>query len=401
MGIGLLALGAIPVVLWLARTSLAAGIFVHRSVVLLAHLYALGLGTSVALGAWPQLLVVAFQTEPDSPRRWASASFPLYASGLLLLTGGMATNVFGVVAAGGALLALALLLALLGTAGGLRTAGRNSVMALFVRPAFLSLFLVAAVGIALALNRVRNWLGPGWLPAFASHLYFGPVGWFGLLIPGVSYELAPFFGLTRTGAHPGKGRLRRVVAALLIGGFVAGWLSALLGRFHPLFLAPLAAGYLLFVFDLRGIYGFRPPERRTATLTGVRAAHAYLGGLALWLLGAGLAGGATLRAGSIFGWFAAAGWLANSVLAYLHRILPFLLWHHRYWGKPKDQVRTSFPRMVDKEQARLGFWIYNAGVAAVGAGLLLRSDVLLVPAVLLFAAGSWLLLINLVQAYFR
>lgn len=401
MGIGLLAFGATPVALWFARTPLAAGIFVHPAVVLLAHLYALGLGSSVALGAWPQLLVVAFQTEALPLRRWSALALPPYLAGLLLVIGGMVKSAYAAVAAGGGLLLGAVLLNLLGTAGGIRRAERNSVMALFAGLAFVSLLLVELFGIALALNRWNGWLGQGWSAAFASHLYFGPVGWFGLLIPGASYELAPFFGLTRTGSEPGKGRLMGGVAALLTAGFLAGWLASLLGRFHPLLLLPLAGGYIMFVWDLRGIYGYRPPERRTATLAGVRAAHAYLGALALWLLGISLAQGATLREWSLFGWFAAAGWLANSVLAYLHRILPFLLWHHRYWGKPKEEVRTSFPRMVDKGLARLGFWIYNGGVVAVGIGLLLSSDTLLLPAALLFAAGTWLLAFNLGRAYLR
>lgn len=401
MGLGLLAFGVIPIVLWYARDSLARGIFVHPAVILLAHLYALGLGASVAMGAWPQLLVVAFQAETAAPKKWSLASFPLYVAGLVLLAGGMAASAFAVVAAGGGLLLFAIFFNLLAAASVARKVERYSVMTAFVAPALVSLFLAAAVGIALATSRVTNWLGPHWLRAIGSHLYLGPVGWFGLLIPGVSYELAPFFGLTRTGNDPGKGRFHKHVAALLISGFAGGWLTALLGRFHPLFFAPLAAGYILFVFDLRGIYGWRPPERRTPTLAGVRAAHAYLGGLALWLFGIGFAGGATLRAWSLFGWFAAAGWLANSVMAYLHRILPFLLWHHRYWGKPKEEVRTSFPRMVDKHRARLALWIYNAGVLGVGGGLLLHSGALLLPATLLFAAGSWLLVANLAPAYFR
>lgn len=401
MGLGLLAFGVIPAALWLARDSLATGIFVHPAVVLLAHLYALGVGVSVALGAWPQLLVVAFQAGEAPPKKRSAAALPLYAAGLALLAGGMAAGAFSVVAAGGGLVLAAILLNLLGTVGGARRAERNSVMTAFVAPAMLSLLLAAAAGIALAISRVTHWLGPEWLRAFGSHLYLGPVGWFGLLIPGVSYELAAFFGLTRTGNNPGKGRFHGYVAALLIAGFAGGWLAVLLGRFRSLFLAPLAIGYILFVLDLRGIYGRRPPERRTPTLAGVRAAHAWLAGLAVWLLAISLSGGATLRAWSLFGWFAAAGWLANSVVAYLHRILPFLLWHHRYWGKAKEEVRTSFPRMVDKERARLGFWLYNAGVLAVGAGLWIHSGALLIPAILLFAAGSWLLAANLALAYVR
>src|SRR5690606_12295758 len=94
----------------------------------------------------------------------------------------------------------------------------------------------------------------------------------------------PFFGLTRSGSEKGRGRLIGVVAGLLGGGFVLGLAATLIDRFHALLLLPIALGYLVFVYDLRGIYGRRPDIRRTATLTGVRIGNAYLAALAVALL---------------------------------------------------------------------------------------------------------------------
>src|SRR5690606_40781742 len=59
--VGLASFAAIPAVVWIARGPLAQGIFAQHGVVLLAHLYALGWGTAVALGAWQQLAPVALQ----------------------------------------------------------------------------------------------------------------------------------------------------------------------------------------------------------------------------------------------------------------------------------------------------------------------------------------------------
>src|SRR5690606_17303590 len=118
----------------------------------------------------------------------------------------------------------------------------------------------------------------------SSHLYLGPVGWFGLLIPGISYELAPFFGLTRGGEEKGLGRFERYVLVLLAIGIIGGLAAALVGLFHRAWLLPLAAAYLLFVYDLRGIFRRRPLIRRTATLVGVRAGHACLAVAACMLL---------------------------------------------------------------------------------------------------------------------
>lgn len=409
--LGLLAFAVIPLVVGWARKPLADGIFAHHGVVLLAHLFALGWGTSVALGAWQQLGNVAWQSTPPPRTTYAKASFPAYLAGVAILSAGMASSRFGWASVGGALIGIAVLLSLITSVQAIRRAERGSVMLPFAAPAFFSLVLVAAVGVMLAINRSTGWLGASWYPAIAAHLYLGPAGWFGLLIPGVSYELAPFFGLTTTKGEARRGRLSLVVACLLGLGLLGGLLSALFGFFHPIWLAVTGAGYLVFLADLRGVYGRRPARRQNATLTGVRAAHAYLSALALWLLwetllqgelvGPGFTVASGLRRWTLAGWFAGAGWLSNSIVAYLHRILPFLLWHSRYWGKPKEEVKTGFPRMVDQQLGRVGLWVYNIGVVGTGLGLWLRLDPVVLCGVLVLAVGTWMLTFNLGRAYWR
>lgn len=409
--VGLVSFAVSPFVVWWARQPLADGIFPHHGVVLLAHLFALGWGTAVALGAWQQLANVALQTSKPPRSGFAKASFTAFVVGLPLMLVSMGLGQYAWVAVGGSAVGLAVIFALTTSIQGIRLAERSSIMLAFAAPAFLSLFFVALVGVFLSVNRVTGWLGPSWSRAIASHLYLGPVGWFGMLIPGVSYELAPFFGLTKFRGQAGRGRLPFLVAGLLAAGFLGGLVLSLFGAFHPIGLAVLAVGYTVFLVDLKAIYGPRHAERRTATSTGVRGAHAYLALLVIWLVyesltQMGLVGPPysmpdALPRWSLFGWFAAAGWLSNSIVAYLHRILPFLLWHGRYWGKPKEEIKTGFPRMVDQRLGRIGLWVYNGGVVGVGLGLWLRHDPLLAASILVYAAGTWALVFNLARAYWR
>lgn len=409
--VGLFAFAVIPLIVWWARVPLREGIFAHHGVVLLAHLYALGWGTAVALGAWQQLANVALQSS-DAPRPgFAKASLVSYVVGLPLMLFGMGRGEYSLVAVGGTAVGLAVLFSLLTSIQGLRQAGRNSVMLAFAAPAFLSLFFVAFVGVLLAINRVSGWLGSAWYQTIAAHLYLGPIGWFGLLIPGVSYELAPFFGLTKFRGQAGRGRLYLLVACLLAAGFLGGLISSLFGFFHPIWLAVTAMGYIVFLVDLKAVYARRPVERRTATLTGVRGAHVYLALLAVWLVWEsltqmGLVGpeftvASALRRWILFGWFAGAGWLSTSIVAYLHRILPFLVWHSRYWGKPKEEIKTGFPQMVDQRLGRVALWVYNAGVVGIGLGLWFRVDPLLAIGGIAFAVSTWALVFNLGRAYLR
>lgn len=400
-GVGLLVFAAVPLVMWFARDLIAAGSLSHAEVLLIVHMIALGWGTAVALGAWQQLSVVALQA-PGAPRLTpAWLSLALFITGLPLFLLGLYLSKHTQASVGGTFMIGAFLAAIRTSANARAVAQRGTVMSLFVIGALSSLVLVGVVGVILAVNRATGWLGTGYLAAFKSHVYLGPVGWFGLLIPGVSYELAPFFGITRVGKDAGRGKYPKIVFSLIAIGLIGGIISSIAGWSISLMLLPLAVGYIVFVIDLRGIFRRRGEIRRTATLTGVRASHVWLLVASVIILAAAVAGDRFWehRWSMTVGWIVAAGWVSSAVAGYLHRILPFLIWHHRYWGKKKEEIKTSFPKMVDQKLGRIGFAVYHAGVAAVAAGLWWTA--VLPYAIALFSIGVWILVCNLAWTYFK
>src|SRR5690606_13349708 len=116
----------------------------------------------------------------------------------------------------------------------------------------------------------------------------------------------------------------------------AAGLSVLGAPTSALSLLCLATAAALFIWDARGLYAPRSRERMHPLVGYIRVAHAYLALGAAGLAAAGVAG---LGGGwepswiSTLGVVIAAGWLSNTVLGYLHRILPFFVWHNRYWGR--------------------------------------------------------------------
>ncbi len=204
-------------------------------------------------------------------------------------------------------------------------------------------FVAFLAGAALAVNLTTGWLAPAWRATFAAHVAAAAGGWFIMLVIGISYHLLTFFGfvekkqafrwpkLVRRLLHLGIG-LAILAAALPSLGHGA-WAQPATG-FAGL-LAAAACG--LFVWDGRGLYAPRGRERMHPAVGHVprgplvSASVRPAAGRPRPAPAFGLRPSATWM--TALGFLAAAGWLSGTILGYLHRILPFIVWHNRYWGR--------------------------------------------------------------------
>lgn len=410
--LGLLSFLAAPWLLVTGAVSLDGGF--HRDPAILAavHLYALGWGTAVALGALQQMTAVVFDTILRSPRL-AKAAFVAFILGLTGLITGFATlhqprfsrTALTVAALGlpsGAVLALANVLLTLGSG---RSTARGSLIRPFVLAAAEYLVLAFLAGAALAVNLATGWLGLAWRSALALHVAAAAGGWFLMLVIGISYHLLTFFGLV---TKKQQFRWTAAVRRLLHGGVGLVIFAAVLraeGTDSMARAALAAAAWavatacVLFVWEGWGIYAPRERERMHPGVGYVRAAHVYLlaGALALAALGWAGVHGLVLPARLItaLGFLAAAGWLSNTILGYLHRILPFIVWHNRYWGRARDPGVPAFRHMVHPSLAWAACAVYNAGVVGGVAALLSAWPAR--PFLVLLGAGAALAALNLLR----
>ncbi|HEX6909909.1 MAG TPA: hypothetical protein VF142_05930 [Longimicrobium sp.] len=391
---------AAALVFWLAGAAglvwvapdLAAGAFPVSRVVAVAHLFTLGWITTSIQGALYQFLPVALGV-PIRSRRAAHAGFVLYVPGLALFVGGLAAGSHPARMAGAALFGTALLLFIGNLAATLRRAPERTLTWWALTGAASSLLATVALGISLAGNLHWGYLGANRFAAVGVHLHVAVAGWVMMTVVGVAHRLLPMFLLS----HGAPERPAKVALALLAAG-----VAALLALHHALTptlkwtVAALLAGGLA-AFLVQAALFFRH-RRKPALDPGLRLAAVALSflGLALGLAPVFLARGvAAPRVATAYGIALVLGGLSLFVAGHYYKILPFLVWFHRFGPLVGKQ---AVPRVAELYSARTGeaaLALLAAGTAGLAGATLAGAAWAARPAALVFAAGAVVLALQM------
>ena len=195
------------------------------------------------------------------------------------------------------------------------------------------LAVTGAFGLTYALALSQAWF-PITLGRLAAHAHAGLAGWLGLTLMGVSFQLVPMFNvITKAKARHGT--------AILYGAAAAIAVFALAMAFDPpwpvrvVLALLLAAGPSAASFELVRLMRARSKRRLdiqgrgTWTSLGFLAATVVLGLLAA--TGEPVApGGEPARLLLAYGITGIGGWMGCAMIGNSFKILPFLLWYHRY-----------------------------------------------------------------------
>lgn len=369
-----LALGAGGLVL--VAPDLARGAFPAGRVVGVTHLFTLGWITTSIMGALYQFLPVALGN-PVPSVRLAHVTFALYAPGLLLFVAGLVAGESGAMLAGAAGFGAALVLFIGHMATALYRTNDKDVTWCALSCAVFFLAVTLVLGLALAGNLRWGYLGAVRFTAVGVHLHVAIGGWVLLVMVGVAHRLLPMFLLSH-GA--GDAWAKASVALLASGSGVLAFLHHFppsISRWLPAFL--MAGGLLCFLVQARRFYRHR---NRPALDPGMRLAAIALGLLAV---GAGLAGpvllGAVPRVATAY---VAALLLGISlfIAAHYYKIIPFLVWYHRYGPLAG---RQPVPKVAELYSSRVAFAATT--LLAIGAGALVGAVTLGAAAAARVAAG--------------
>jgi hypothetical protein len=216
------------------------------------------------------------------------------------------------------------------------------------------------------------------------HLCIALLGWVGGLITAVSWQVLPMFYLSAEVRRGVKWTVQALIAAgVLLPATVLGLDTAELlpgppGRSTRL--AALAAlPAVLSAWALHPAVSLASLQRRRrsrvdgsllfwraglllAPLTGAAAACAHLLPQPRW--------------GLLFGWLALWGWAGCIVHGMLTRIVPFLVWWHRFAPLVGEAPVPSVRGLLPDRWTRIGFGLHLATVALGAAAILVGSDLL-------------------------
>ncbi|HNB90459.1 MAG TPA: permease, partial [Plasticicumulans sp.] len=187
------------------------------------HLLALGVLLSAMLGALIQLLPVLVGAPLRRAAPIAAGVQALLLPGIVLFAGGLGTGTAPLVRFGSALLLCALLVYAAAALPAWRRSPRSGESARTIGWAGLSFLIAAALGFTLAAG--HGWAGVPLLRRLTDlHAGWALIGWVGLLVAAVAWQVVPMFSITapyplwlRTGLAPVS------VAALGLASLDAGW----------------------------------------------------------------------------------------------------------------------------------------------------------------------------------
>lgn len=359
----------------------------------LVHLCVLGWLLPIAFGALLQLVPVLFEV-PLASERQAWVALALYVLGGVGFVGHIGTLSigWGLPLSGSLLLSGVWLHAFNLSRSALRNPARaRSMTGVFVLSALGWLAFASALGLMLAFHLWRPYLPLNHLIALRAHAHAAGVGFFGLLIMGVGFELLEMFLLSH-GAPKWPGWAS---VALIDVGLVALCVDQLFGPLQVLGLAGIGAvalGIVFFAVRVRMILARRMRRALDASawLTG--------GSVALLLIAAGLAGALSIgqfepalhdRLVLAYGVLALPGFMGTVVVGQLHKIVPFLVWLHRFSPYVGLKKVPTASELLD-ERSR------NVQAALMGAGLALLLAGIVVGLASVRVAGAGLFLISMV-----
>ena len=357
----------------------------------ITHCLTLGFFASVMFGATQQLLPVLVGSVITKPRLIAALIHVQWLPGVVLLV----TSFFSfrtVYLVPGLILIAGAVITFVGTIlYSLHKGISANESAAGVRLAVISLFITLALGATLGLGYTG--LIPLWRPLLTNlHLAWGLIGWIGLLIMVVAWQVVPMFQITRS--YPAL--LRRVtipaVTILLVLKSLLLWtgngnnITALLDH-----AADICLALILFSFALATLYLQRVSRRK------IRDSHRDFWRLAMlnlllclcFWIGASITGRPELHllTAAVF----LLGFAMAVVTGMLLKIISFLIWLHlqslnealQAGGKPGFMVPKMKRVIADKKSNLLLISLCAAQLCMITAILFPRQMTLL-------AALAWL-----------
>lgn len=339
----------------------------------LTHLLALGWGTMMIFGALFQFLPVLLET-------------PLYSERLAKLTFGfMATGIPGLIYAFwefsiGWPLQLFSVLVITGTVlfsinifKTVRGTSAHNIAADFISTSVAWLLLTVGAGIVLALNLSYLFLPADHLLYLKLHAHLGIVGWFLLLIIGVSSRLIPMFLLS---PDPPKALLNWAYYLINVGlcGFIANGLMVRSSILAIVCFLSITGGLVVYITYIISCYKHRVRKNLDAGMRGsvlaflILALPIALCIVLLWeaeekfLLPFYIAYGV-----SIF-----FGFISTLILGQVYKTLPFIVWLSL---NKNGNLQKKLPRDLYSETlAKFQILFHLAGFVILLPALLLKTE---------------------------
>lgn len=365
----------------------------------LTHLFTLGVLANAMAGALMQVLPVATGTSVLAPKATSTVVHALLSLGTLALAAAFLWLQPWLFALAMSLLSAALGFFFAACVGGLwkyrkqATKGSTEILA-SIRLALAALLVAAIMGALLAGSFA--WPLPISRVLTNAHGAWGLLGWVGLLIIGIAYQVIPIFQVTEIYPKRVTRWLAPAVFALLIA-YMANTLAPAGMRLEIdlAVSAALLAAYTVFALVTFHLLWTRKRPDADATTLFWRSATVCLAACGpVWLAHTAGVADLSITLGMLF--IVGFGW--SAVNGMLYKIIPFLLWYHAQKDltialRVVPKVKEIIPDAVAAKQ----YWAHLVALLLLLLASL-QPDAFTHAAGLMLAISATWLLVNMVNA---
>lgn len=368
----LLAFAVSQIILFFNSSELLVGMFRIPKIWMSAHFLLLGFAVMTAMGAMYQLIPVAFLTSIWN-QKLGFIQFFITAIGLtsfaLLL--GFRTNI---AVHGGALVVIGILIFIFQMTKTMLKLEKFTTMAAFVISALACLLLTVTAGFLLAWNLAFGEMFDH-VSILLSHMTLGLAGWFTLLIMGLSYKMIPMFSLSHGFTNKWTDPALYTYLTGLAVTIISYWIH--LPTIRAVGLLLLFIGYGFFALDIKEILAKRVKKKLDKPFSF--SITAIWNGLILHFI-AFLAALFNLNSENVWGWIIylyMMTWVIFSMLGYLYKIVPFLVWTHKYSEMVGKEKVPTLKEMMNEKLGAILYRLFTISIFGIIVSVAFSSGIAL------------------------
>ncbi len=370
------------IVMFFTASDLAVG-YITPKILSLVHIMILGWITMIIFGALYQLIPVVMEVKLYS-EKLAMASF---------ITLGLGTPMMAIsfwfsfisdthlMMTGGSLVVISVIMFVINTLGSALKTVNKTIENKFIVTSVFWLLLTVLLGLSIILfPQILTY------DSFQIHIHLGIIGWFMMLVVGVSSTLMPMFFI----AHQlNKNCLKRAYWAIN-GGLIILLISMFfdLGNY-----AKIGAGFVIalgFMMFFKYNYGaYKKRLRRSLDIGMKLSVLAFLLFVITIITGFISAFGSIIDASIltklnlIYGVSLIFGFLTTLILGQMYKTLPFIVWLKIYQDKV-GKFKTPLPADMHSQEAADAHYFFFIGGFALLMGGIIFSETVLIQASALF-----------------
>ncbi|MBS1650956.1 MAG: cytochrome C oxidase subunit I [Bacteroidetes bacterium] len=323
----------------------------------ITHTMALGWATMIILGSCHQLVPVLIEGKLHS-EGLAKATFIFAAIGIPLLVYAFYFFELNIVAIiGGSLIVFSILLFFINLSMSISKSKKENVHAAFIFTSSLWLLITVSLGLLLIYNFTHLILSKSSLQFLSLHAHIGIIGWFSLLVIGVSSRLIPMFLISKYN----NSKLLWVIFVLINSALII-YILFYFSFLHSILTVASIALFLIAIFlFVKHIYASyiqrirkKVDEQMQLSLLSILMLFFPII-ISIILIAISL----YFKTGSnkvvlLYGFMIFFGWLTAIILGMTFKTLPFIVWNKVYHNKasqgktinPKDLFSSKIYKMM-------------------------------------------------------